>query len=133
MGAYVASEMVKALIQKGIAVKGARLLVLGLTFKENCPDLRNTRIVDVVSELRDYGIEVDVHDPWVDADEAMHEYGIALTDAPEADTYDGVILAVAHTSFRDMGLSSLSEFARDPHVFCDLKSVFPRDESDLRL
>lgn len=133
MGAYVASEMVKSMIQKRIAIKGGRVLVLGLTFKENCPDLRNTRVVDVVSELRDYGIEVDVHDPWVDADEAMHEYGIALTDAPEAGTYDGVILAVAHASFCDSGLSSLREFARDTHVFCDLKSVFPRDESDLRL
>lgn len=133
MGVYVASEMVKAMIRKGIAVKGARLLVLGLTFKENCPDLRNTRIVDVVSELRDYGIEVDAHDPWVDADEAMHEYGISLTEIPEINAYDGVVLAVAHDIFCEEGVASLRRFTRDPHVFYDLKSVFAPDESDLRL
>ncbi|MCE8519201.1 Vi polysaccharide biosynthesis UDP-N-acetylglucosamine C-6 dehydrogenase TviB [Ruegeria pomeroyi] len=133
MGAYVASEMVKAMIRKGITVKGARVLVLGLTFKENCPDLRNTRVVDVVSELRDYGIAVDVHDPWVNAEEAMHEYGIALTERPEAGTYDGVILAVAHDEFREQGLSALRGHTRNTHVFCDLKSVFGVTESDLRL
>lgn len=133
MGAYVASELVKAMIRKGIAVKGARVLVLGLTFKENCPDLRNTRVVDVVSELRDYGIEVDVHDPWVDADEATHEYGITLTDEPDAKAYDGLVLAVAHDRYRDAGIASLRGYGRAGHVFCDLKSVFGRDESDLRL
>ena len=133
MGGYVASEMVKAMIQKGIAVKGARVLVLGLAFKENCPDLRNTRVVDVVSELRDYGVAVDVHDPWVDAAEAMEEYGIALTETPDAGVYDGVVLAVAHESFREGGAAFLRGLARDSHVFCDLKSVFGADESDLRL
>lgn len=133
MGAYVASEMVKAMIRKGITVKGARVLVMGLTFKENCPDLRNTRVVDVVAELRDYGIDVDVHDPWVDAQEALHEYGFALTESPESGSYDGVILAVAHEIFRAQGLPALRGHARDTHVFCDLKSVFGAGESDLRL
>lgn len=133
MGAYVASEMVKAMIKKGITVKGARVLVLGLAFKENCPDLRNTRVVDVMSELQDYGIAVDVHDPWVDAGEAMEEYGIALTESPDAGAYDGVILAVGHNSFREHGLDHLRSLARDTHVFCDLKSVFGVAESDLRL
>ncbi|MEM0984856.1 MAG: Vi polysaccharide biosynthesis UDP-N-acetylglucosamine C-6 dehydrogenase TviB [Pseudomonadota bacterium] len=133
MGAYVASEMVKAMIRKGIAVWGARVLVMGLTFKENCPDLRNTRVVDVVSELQDYGITVDVHDPWVDAAEAQHEYGIKLTETPEAGAYDGVILAVAHDTFRAQGASALRERAGETHVFCDLKSVFDIGESDLRL
>lgn len=133
MGAYVAGEMVKAMIRKGIAIRDARVLVMGLTFKENCPDLRNTRVVDVVSELRDYGIEVDVHDPWVDADEAMHEYGIRLTENPEGNAYDGLILAVAHNIFRNHGLPALRAYARETHVFCDLKSVFAPDESDLRL
>lgn len=133
MGAYVAGEMVKAMIRKGIAVKGARVLVLGLTFKENCPDLRNTRVVDVVSELQDYGIDVDVHDPWVDADEARHEYGLALSEAPEAGDYDAVVLAVAHDTFKECGAPAIRGLARDTHVFCDLKSVFARDESDLRL
>lgn len=133
MGAYVASEMVKAMIKKGIAVKGARVLVLGLAFKENCPDLRNTRVVDVVAELSDYGVQVDVHDPWVDADEAMHEYDIALTENPAPSVYDGIILAVAHEAFKERGIDHLRGLARDTHVFCDLKSVFGVGESDLRL
>lgn len=133
MGAYVASEMIKAMIKKGIAVKAARLLVLGLTFKENCPDLRNTRIVDVVSELRDFGVSVDVHDPWVDAEEAMREYGIALTANPEAGAYDGVILAVAHDAFKEGGIANLKAKGKPQHVLYDLKSVFPQTDSDLRL
>lgn len=133
MGAYVAAELVKAMIRKGITVKGAKVLVLGLTFKENCPDLRNTRVVDVVSELRDYGIAVDVHDPWVDAGEAMHEYGIKLMDEPNSGAYDGVVLAVGHDNYRDAGAAALRNYGRSEHIFCDLKSVFARQESDLRL
>ncbi|SFQ62848.1 UDP-N-acetyl-D-galactosamine dehydrogenase [Roseivivax halotolerans] len=133
MGAYVAGQMVKAMIRKSITIRSARVLVMGLTFKENCPDLRNTRVVDVVSELQDYGITVDVYDPWVDADEAMHEYGIRLCENPEEATYDGVILAVAHKAFRDSGIAFLRSLARSASVFCDLKSVYPRNESDLRL
>lgn len=133
MGAYVASQMVKAMIKKGITIKGSRVVVLGLAFKENCPDLRNTRVVDVVNELRDYGVQVDVHDPWVEAHEAKHEYGITLTKSPPECSYDAVILAVAHDIFRDKGVDQLRGFARDTHVFCDLKSVFGADESDLRL
>lgn len=133
MGAYVASELVKAMIRKGIMVKGARVLILGLTFKENCPDLRNTRVVDVVSELRDYGIDVDVHDTWVDADEAMHEYGINLTETPIAGAYDGVVLAVGHDNYREAGAAALRNYGRSEHIFCDLKSVFASQDSDLRL
>ncbi len=133
MGAYVAGRMVKSMIQKGIVVKGARVLVMGLTFKENCPDLRNTRVVDVVDELREYGIVVDVHDPWVDADEAMHEYGITLCEKPEAGAYAGIFLAVAHEEFKEGGTAALKSLSQDNHVFFDLKSVFDTDESDLRL
>ncbi len=133
MGAFVASELVKAMIRKGIAVKGARVLVMGLAFKENCPDLRNTRVVDVVSELRDYGIEVDIHDPWVDAEEATHEYGLSLTETPDAGAYDAVILAVAHDTFRERGVSALRDLGRNTHVLYDLKSVFDPGDSDLRL
>jgi UDP-N-acetyl-D-galactosamine dehydrogenase len=133
MGAYVAGRMVKEMIRKGIPVKGARVLVLGLTFKENCPDLRNTRVVDVVSELHDYGIAVDVHDPWVDGEEAQREYDLTLTESPEPGSYDAVILAVAHETFREGGATTLRGFARDTHVFCDLKSAFSVNESDLRL
>lgn len=133
MGAYVAGQMVKAMLQRRIHVNGARVLVLGLTFKENCPDLRNTRVVDVVEELREYGVRVDVHDPWADPDEARHEYGLDLVATPEDGAYDGVVLAVAHDRFRAAGAMALRGFGREGGVFCDLKSVFARGESDLRL
>jgi UDP-N-acetyl-D-galactosamine dehydrogenase len=133
MGGYVAGQLVRAMIRRGIAVSDAKVLVLGLTFKENCPDLRNTRIVDVVAELSDYGISVDVHDPWVDVDEAWREYAIKLCDSPALNSYEGIILAVAHEQFRDLGAEAIRGFGRNDHVFFDLKSMFEADESDLRL
>lgn len=133
MAAYVVGQLVKAMLKRRIQINGARVLVLGLTFKENCPDLRNTRAVDMVAELRDYGVVVDVHDAWADRAEAEAEYGLTLVDAPEPDAYDGVVLAVAHDTYRDGGVTALRAYGRSNHVFCDLKSVFRRDESDLRL
>lgn len=133
MGAYVAGQMVKTMLKHRIQVDGARVLVLGLTFKENCPDLRNTRVVDVVRELQDYGVSVDVHDPWVDAEDAAREYGLTLVAEPQVGAYDGVILAVAHDVFRQEGVAPLRAFGREGHVFSDLKSVFAAGESDLRL
>ena len=133
MGAYVAGLLVKAMLRRRSHVDGARVLILGLTFKENCPDLRNTRVVDLVAELCDYGIDVDVHDPFVDVAEVQKEYGLVLKSTPEAKTYDGVVLAVAHDIYRQAGANSLRSYGRDGHVFCDLKSVFKRSESDLRL
>ena len=133
IGAYVASQLVKAMLKRRVHVDGARVLILGLTFKENCPDMRNTRVVDVVAELRDYGVHVDVHDPWVDAADVQMEYGLALVTTPEPEAYDGVILTVAHDSYREAGAAALRGYGRPGHVFCDLKSVFTRDESDLRL
>src|SRR5690554_6122805 len=103
MGRYVASQLVKAMIRRRIEVNGSRVLVMGLTFKENCPDLRNTRVIDVVRELADYGIDVDVHDPQADPAEALHEYGLELVSQLEPATYDGIVLAVAHRQFRDGG------------------------------
>ena len=133
MGAYVASQLVKAMLKRRGHVDSARVLILGLAFKENCPDMRNTRVVDVVAELRDYGVHVDVHDPWVDAADVQKEYGLTLVTTPEPEAYDGVILAVAHDSYREAGAAVLRGYGRPGHVFCDLKSVFARDESDLRL
>ena len=133
MGAYVASQLVKAMLKRRVHVDGARVLILGLTFKENCPDLRNTRVVDVVTELRDYGVHVDVHDPWVNAADVQQEYGLTLVTTPEFEAYDGVVLAVAHDSYREAGATALRDYGRPGHVFCDLKSVFARDESDFRL
>ena len=133
MGAYLAGQMVKAMIRKGIAVKSARVLILGLAFKENCPDLRNTRVVDVIAELEEYGVAVDVHDPWVDPEEAQKEYGITLVENPAQNTYGAVILAVAHDVFRNADPKELKAYARPDHIFCDLKSIFDKDHSDLRL
>jgi UDP-N-acetyl-D-galactosamine dehydrogenase len=133
MGAYVAGQLVKALLRKRIHVQGARVLIMGLTFKENCPDLRNTRVVDIIAELHEYGIEVDVYDPWVDEAEAQHEYGIAPVAKPEAGAYDGIIMAVAHHQFKTMGATSIRKFGRETHVLYDLKYTLPIDGSDLRL
>jgi len=133
MGAYVASQLVKAMLKRRVHVDGARVLILGLTFKENCPDMRNTRVVDVVAELCDYGVHVDVHDPWLDAEYVKLEYGLAFVTTPEPKAYDAVILAVAHDFYREAGAAALRCYGRPGHVFLDLKSVFERDESDLRL
>jgi UDP-N-acetyl-D-galactosamine dehydrogenase len=133
MGAYVAGQMVKAMLKRRIHVEGSRVLVLGLTFKENCPDLRNTRVVDVVRELAEFGVGVDVHDPWADEAEAVSEYGLCLVGAPKVGSYDGLILAVSHDVFRDGGAAALRTLGKQEHVFCDLKSVFAPNDSDIRL
>ncbi len=133
MGAYVAGQLVRAMIDRRIHVKGARVLVMGLTFKENCPDLRNTRVVDVVSELTGLGIDVDVHDPWADTAEAYAEYGLTLAETPAAGSYDGIILAVAHDEFRSMGADAMRAFGKPDHVLYDLKYLLPATDSDIRL
>jgi UDP-N-acetyl-D-galactosamine dehydrogenase len=133
MGAYVAGQLVKLMLRRGMAIAGARALVLGLTFKENCPDLRNTRVVDVITELRDFGMEVDVHDPWADPAEARAEYGLEIVAAPAAEAYDAVVLAVPHEALREGGAARLRGWGRPGHVFFDLKSVFEPGESDLRV
>jgi len=133
MGAYVAGRLVKALLRKRIQVQGARVLIMGLTFKENCPDLRNTRVVDVIAELQDYGISVDVFDPWVDKSEAQREYGITPVERPEEAAYDSVVIAVAHEEFSEMGALGMRLLGREVHVLYDLKYVLPAIDSDLRL
>ena len=133
MGAYVAGQMVKAMLRKGLKVHGGRVLILGLSFKENCPDLRNTRVVDVLRELKEYGVAVDVHDPMVDSAEAEAEYGITPISDPGEGQYDGVLLAVPHAAFKAAGAATLRGFGSPDHVFFDLKSVFAADQSDLRL
>lgn len=133
MGAFVAEQLVRSMIKRYIPVRDAKVLVLGLTFKEDCPDLRNTRVIDVVAELMGYGISVDVHDPWVEPSEAKREYGIDLCENPAHSEYDGIVLTVAHDQFRAMGAKAIRRFGREDHVFFDLKSVFASDDSDLRL
>jgi UDP-N-acetyl-D-galactosamine dehydrogenase len=132
MGRYVVGQLVKAMIKRRIQVEGARVLVLGLAFKENCPDLRNTRVVDVVRELQEYGARVDVHDPWVDADEALQEYGIDLVKTPETGAYDAVVLAVAHGVFRERGLP-LRTLGTSECVIYDLKFAAKSTDADIRL
>ena len=133
MGPYVADQLVKLMVRKGINPVGARVLVLGLAFKENCPDLRNTRVVDIIDSLRGYNIAVDVHDPWVDPEDARHEYGLSLLPLPEADAYDAVVVAVAHAQFRELGARGVRAFAKAGAVVYDVKHVLPRDAVDGRL
>jgi UDP-N-acetyl-D-glucosamine/UDP-N-acetyl-D-galactosamine dehydrogenase len=133
MGAHVAQKLVKAMIQKRITVFGARVLVMGLTFKENCPDLRNTRVVDIVEEMREYGAEVEVFDPWVDVGEAEREYGIRPVSELEKGRYDAVVLAVAHRQFTEMGVDGVKVLGRGLSVIFDVKYLFPAGTFDIRL
>jgi len=133
MGAYVVSQLVKAMLKRRIHVDGARVLVMGLTFKENCPDLRNTKVVDIIRELADYNIKVDVYDPWVSVEEAQHEYGITPVAEPANGAYDGIILAVAHSQFNNLGAASIRRLGKVEHVLYDLKYLLSAGESDLRL
>ncbi len=133
MGAHVVTSAVKLMIQKGIPVAGAKVLVLGLTFKENCPDIRNTRVTDIVDEFKSYGAGVEVYDPWVDPAEAEHEYGITPIAAPESGAYDAVIVAVAHKQFAERGLDWVRSLGKEKHVIYDVKYLFPADQVDGRL
>jgi UDP-N-acetyl-D-galactosamine dehydrogenase len=133
MGNYVAGRVVNLLTDRRIHVKGARVLVMGLTFKENCPDLRNSKVVDVVRELQRYGARVDCHDPWIDARAARHEYGIRPVRKLERNRYDAIVMAVAHRQFRDMGAEAIRRLGRRNHVLYDIKYVFPANEVDGRL
>lgn len=133
MGSYVVSQLVKAMTKRCIQVQGARVLVMGLTFKENCPDLRNTRIVDIVKELGEYNIQVDVYDPWVDVAEAQHEYGITPVTDPQAGMYDGIILGVAHEQFVAMGAQAIRALGKENHVLYDLKYILKPEDADIRL
>lgn len=133
MSRYVASEFIKALLKKDITVKGARVLIMGLTFKENCPDIRNTKVVDIMDELKQYGVNVDVYDPWVNAEDAQHEYGVTpVAELPKA-AYDGIIVAVAHQQFKQMGIDGMKKHAKSEHVIYDLKYIIDAGVADIRL
>jgi len=133
MGEYVASQFIKAMLKQQIQVKGARVLIMGLTFKENCPDLRNTRVVDIIEELKDYNLALDVYDPWVDAGAAQAEYAINMVSEPQTAAYDGIVIAVSHRQFAEMGTEKMRGLGKDNHVLYDLKNMLPVDKSDLRL
>ena len=133
MGSHVARRVIKLMTQRRIPAAESRVLVLGLAFKENCPDLRNTRVVDVIAEFRSYNAQVHVHDPWVDAAEAKHEYGLDLVADPQPGGYDAVILAVAHREFVQWGAGRIRAFGKPGSVLFDVKQVLPRDAVDGRL
>ena len=133
MGSHVAGSVVKLLIQRGLKVNGGRALIMGLTFKENCPDLRNTRTTDIIDELKSFGVQVDVWDPWVSVEEAEHEYGITPIRAPQAAAYDAIVLAVSHREFAELGVQKIREFGIPGAILYDVKYLFPPSETDGRL
>lgn len=133
MGEYVVTQLVKTMIKKRIQVEGARVLILGLSFKENCPDVRNTKVIDIVHELQEYNIEVDVYDPWIDKAEAEREYHIVPVERPISNGYDSIILAVAHSEFVEMGIAHIRSLGKANHVLYDLKYVFTKEDADIRL
>jgi UDP-N-acetyl-D-galactosamine dehydrogenase len=133
MGIYVAQQFIELLSSKNIPIKKARVLVMGLAFKENCPDLRNTKVVDVISNLEGYGINVDVWDTCVDPNEAKKQYNIELINNPKPQSYDGILIAVAHDEFVNIGIDGIRKLGAPKHVIYDLKYVLKLNESDLRL
>lgn len=133
MGSYVSSQLVKAMLKNRIQVKNSRVLLMGLTFKENCPDIRNTKVIDIVHELKEYGVNVDCYDPWVNEQEAFREYGIELIDAPAPASYDAIVLAVSHADFIALGEKIIRSYGKDSHVLYDLKYILPIAQSDIRL
>ena len=133
MSLYVASQILKQMISRGIQPAESRVLILGLTFKENCPDVRNTKVVDVVTELTTFGASVDVHDPWVDPDEVKTEYGLELAGDPQHGDYDAVVIAVAHDQFKALGAEGIRAFGKPSALVYDIKYVLPADEVDDRL
>ena len=133
MGKHVVSELVKKMLKKRIQINGANVLLMGLTFKENCPDLRNTKVVDIVSELKEYNINVDIVDPWCSNEEAQYEYGLNLTTEYKENNYDAIILAVGHDEFKKMGSNKIRILGKEEHVLYDLKYVLPKQDVDMRL
>lgn len=133
MGAYVAGEVLKLMTEKSIPMVDASILIMGLTFKENCPDIRNTRIVDLVEEFESFNCNVDVYDPWVDKNEALYEYNIELIDEPQKSNYDAILLAVSHDEFKELSADKIRDYGKNAHVLYDIKYLLQANESDGRL
>ncbi|MDD1782369.1 Vi polysaccharide biosynthesis UDP-N-acetylglucosamine C-6 dehydrogenase TviB [Enterovibrio sp. ZSDZ35] len=133
MSAYVVSQLVKKMLMKRIHVEDSNVLVMGLTFKENCPDLRNTKVVDIVSELKEYNVNVDIADPWCSSSEAQHEYGLTLVEDIKKNHYDAIILAVGHAEFKEIGANELHSYGKEKHVIYDLKYILDKQDVDIRL
>jgi len=133
MGEYVVSRLVKTMLKRKLPVNGANVLVMGLTFKENCPDVRNTKVVDIISELAEFDINVDVYDPWVNPEEAKQEYNVELISEPKSNCYDAVIFAVAHNEFKALTAAEIKALMKENHVIYDLKYMLDIDLADIRL
>ncbi|KWQ04192.1 Vi polysaccharide biosynthesis protein VipA/TviB [Acinetobacter harbinensis] len=133
MGEYIATQLIKEMVKKRIQVVGSKILVMGLSFKENCPDIRNTKIIDMVKALKEYDLDLDIYDPWVDSKEVEREYGLAPVSELVPNTYDAIILAVAHDQFKEMSPQQFHGLGKINHVLVDLKYVLGKDDSDLRL
>lgn len=133
MGAYIVGVIIKMMIKRGHAIANSKVLMLGLTFKENCNDLRNTKVADMVTEFEGFGIQVDVYDPWADPEQAKHEYGIDLINTPKDNYYDAIVLAVAHREFQQLGAERIRKFGTDNSILYDVKHVLPKDAVDGRL
>ena len=133
MGPHIADTVVKMMTKRRMHVVSSKILIRGLTFKENCPDLRNTRVIDIINTLESYHAEVDVYDPWVDPTEARNEYQITLQTELKDNTYDAIILAVSHEAFTELGVDAIRKLGRQKHILYDIKSLFPKDKVDGRL
>jgi UDP-N-acetyl-D-glucosamine/UDP-N-acetyl-D-galactosamine dehydrogenase len=133
MGHFVVSQLVKKMLKQRIHIRDAKVLIMGLTFKENCPDLRNTKVVDIIKGLKEYDITPDIFDPWCSNEEAKEEYNLTLTVVPEENTYDAIILAVAHEQFKNMGVNEIRRLGTNNHVLYDLKYILPKEDVDIRL
>ena len=133
MGAYIAGQLINTMRNQNIDLKDAKILVMGLTFKENCPDMRNTKVIDIIAELSKHVSKVDCYDPWVDVQDVRNKYDINQITYPEKENYDGIVLAVSHQDFIELGMKKISEFGKELHISYDLKYLFPKDQTDIRL
>ena len=133
MGNYIVSQVIKLMLKKRLHINESKILIMGLTFKENCPDIRNTRVIDIIKELNSYGANVDIYDPWVDPKETQHEYGITPIEKPQPGTYDAILLAVKHDQFVQMGEQQIKALGKENHVLYDIKYILPADKVDGRL
>ncbi|WP_413692346.1 Vi polysaccharide biosynthesis UDP-N-acetylglucosamine C-6 dehydrogenase TviB [Psychromonas sp. KJ10-2] len=133
MGDFVVSRLVKEMLKKRIHIRDAKVLLMGLTFKENCPDLRNTKVVDIIKGLKEYDITPDIYDPWCSPESAFEEYNITLTEGPKKGRYDAIIIAVAHEQFKKMGADEIRQLGKKEHVLYDLKYILPKEDVDIRL
>ena len=133
MGSYIVKQITKLMIDKNINIENSNILIMGLAFKEDCPDIRNTRIIDLIEDFNNLNCSVNVYDPWVNKSQAIHEYGIEIIESPNLNTYDGILIAVAHDQYLKKGVRALRSFGKDDHVFFDLQSAFQKAESHGRL